>query len=101
MVRNPLGPELTVSMVGSPVKGSWKSAPSSVIVVNLFSETSWKPPLSYKTESDFSGVRRMNYRQQISVPSLEFVRSADLAEDLDPGAEVQVIGVIEDQGDSK
>ena len=49
-----LGPELTVNIVGSPVKGSWNSAPSSVIVVNLFRETSWKPPLSYEAESNSS-----------------------------------------------
>ncbi len=36
----------TVSIVGSPVKGLANSAPSSVIFVNLLSDTSWKPPLS-------------------------------------------------------
>jgi len=30
----------------------------------------------------------MNYRQQISVPSLEFVCSADFVEDLDSGTEI-------------
>ena len=75
-------------MVGSPVKGSWKSAPSSVIVVNLFKETNWKPPLSYETESDAPGVCFINYRQQISVPPLEFVCSADLVEDLDSRAKI-------------
>ena len=74
-------------MVGSPVKGSWKRAPSSVIVVNLPRETSWKPPLSYEAKSNFPGEFFINYRQQISVPSLEFVCPADLVEDLDSGAE--------------
>lgn len=83
-------------MVGSLVKGSWKRAPSSVIVVNLLSETSWKPPLSYETEPDSAGVCCMNYRQQISVPSLEFVCPADLVEDPDSGTEIKVIGIIED-----
>lgn len=38
--------QITVNMVGSPVKGLENRAPSSVMVVNLLRETSWKPPLS-------------------------------------------------------
>jgi len=46
-------------------------------------------------------MRYVNYRQQISGPSLESVCSADLVEDLDSGAEIKVIGVVENEGDSE
>jgi hypothetical protein len=49
---------LTVSIVGSPVNGLANSAPSSVILVNLLRETSWKPPLSYGTLTQYINYNR-------------------------------------------
>lgn len=38
-----------VSIVGSPVNGLANKAPSSVIWVNALRDTSWNPPLSWKS----------------------------------------------------
>ena len=44
-----------VSIVGSPVKGLANKAPSSVIWVNALRDTSWNPPLSWKSNSWIEG----------------------------------------------
>lgn len=96
---------LTVNIVGSPVKGLAKRAPSSVIVVNLLRETSWKPPLSYlHIMSVFRYLMknlRYTYSQKIMFPALEFMGASCLVEDFKARSEVEMVCVVENETDSK
>lgn len=85
-----------VSIVGSPVNGLAKSAPSSVIFVNLLNETNWKPPLSYQSSISSKVKKILNYtcRQQIMIPSLELMRSSNFLEHFYAGSKVQVIRIV-------
>ena len=97
-----------MSIVGLPSKGLSNNAPSSVICVNLFNDTSWKPPLSYsKTISTAFTIqhlvrtrfRKTAHSKEIVLPALEPVCAAGLLENFDAWTQVQMIRVVEDEID--
>lgn len=90
-----------VSIVGSPVKGEAKSAPCSVMVVNLLSETSWKPPESVRRLcGQFWNLCAPPGGCQLRVGGSAGGRTCCL-EDGGAGAEVEVVGVVEDESETE